>query len=121
MTHNGKGENLSLKRHTYCGRPENPFIKLIRDRELENPASFSNMPLLIYNDTSSVSRCPDLGLPPAASYEDVIADVPITSIVAIEMSTNLNNFVFGMSFHVSSVRPAFIDHNLLPKPSWSVI
>ena len=91
---------LPNERYLYCGFPEFEGTKILRDKELENPAPFSRKTLIPYhNFSASGFECPvDFGLykdNPSRSY---ISDVPILGIIGAGTINNLNNYRAGMSY-----------------------
>ncbi len=86
-----------MYRHRWGDEPENPWLKVIRDNELANPAPFSGLPLLVGGGPENIAKCPDLGSEIRGGH-CVVADVPVIDIVAINVDGNLDNYERGMTF-----------------------
>lgn len=79
-----------------AGEHENPFLKQIRDHDIDNPAPFGKNRLLLLDDDRTVAECPE-----TKYFREpttwVLEDVPIERIAGICDPGHLDNYSYGMS------------------------
>lgn len=78
---------------------ENQILKQLRDTDLKNPAPFSSQTLIIMDNMGAHQFEKPNGFSALSSpIEEIIVDIPITKIIGISCSGNLNNFSEGFTF-----------------------
>lgn len=93
---------MDIKRHSWNGSEENQELRILRDKDLNNPAPFTHQTLISFDNFGAL----DFEKP--LNFQDYYSDsmrskkvkinVPIKQIIGLSITGNLDNYSEGMSF-----------------------
>lgn len=88
----------NLTRYTLFSKEENPILSELRNEELRNPAPFSNQTLITLDSVFEKPIGFKMTEPRSKFKEFNSVDIPITKIIGLEITNNLDNYKEGMTF-----------------------